>query len=162
MARSGVLLNATRTDLSRRIVALEEELASFKRAKPVPEAPPITLTAAEEIPVAPVAAAAPALSQPEISTPAPAPSPPPSPSPAPPPRPPSPDDLKEIAGIGPILEHTLQSLGLKSFAQIARITPEDVAMLIVKVDSSIAERVLRERWVEQARDLHVKKYGRAP
>jgi predicted flap endonuclease-1-like 5' DNA nuclease len=72
-----------------------------------------------------------------------------------------PDDLKEIVGIGPILEHTLQSLGLKTFAQIATITPEDVAMLIVKVDSSIAERVLRERWVEQARDLYAKKYGQA-
>ena len=34
-------------------------------------------------------------------------------------------------------------------------------MLIVKVDSSIAERVLRERWVEQARDLYAKKYGQA-
>src|SRR6185436_259448 len=77
------------------------------------------------------------------------------PSAAPPSPPPltslPPDDLKEIVGIGPILEHTLQSLGLKTFAQIATITPEDVAMLIVKVDSSIAERVLRERWVEQAR-----------
>ena len=72
-----------------------------------------------------------------------------------------PDDLKEIVGIGPILEHTLQSLGLKTFAQIATITPEDIAMLIVKVDSSIAERVLRERWVEQARELYAKKYGKA-
>lgn len=81
-----------------------------------------------------------------------------------PPTPPAelpPDDLKEIVGIGPILEHTLQSLGLKTFAQIATITPEDIAMLIVKVDSSIAERVLRERWVEQARELYAKKYGRA-
>ena len=37
----------------------------------------------------------------------------------------------------------------------------DIAMLIVKVDSSIAERVLRERWVEQARELYAKKYGKA-
>jgi len=82
-------------------------------------------------------------------------------TPPPPPVELPPDDLKEIVGIGPILEHTLQSLGLKTFAQIATITPEDIAMLIVKVDSSIAERVLRERWVEQARELYAKKYGKA-
>ena len=46
-------------------------------------------------------------------------------------------------------------------ARTPTITPEDIAMLIVKVDSSIAERVLRERWVEQARELYAKKYGKA-
>jgi predicted flap endonuclease-1-like 5' DNA nuclease len=103
----------------------------------------------------------------EISAPTPTPTPPPpptlatvAPSPSQPVELP-PDDLKEIVGIGPILEHTLQSLGLRTFAQIATITPEDIAMLIVKVDSSIAERVLRERWVEQARELYAKKYGKA-
>jgi predicted flap endonuclease-1-like 5' DNA nuclease len=186
VARTGVHLNTTRTDLSRKIVQLEEELATLKKPRVVSSAPsvepltltnvipgtpafPSTLANAPTPAAAPVREIAPVPPSPAVAAPTPAPAltsviSAPAPSAAAPSTPPAqlpPDDLKEIVGIGPILEHTLQSLGLKTYAQIATITPEDVAMLIVKVDSSIAERVLRERWVEQARDLYAKKYGRA-
>jgi len=179
VARAGVHLSTTRSDLSRKIVALEEELAVLKRPKPVvrpqvAEPPPavlgIAVVPAAAAPssspsppaMAPIASVVPPVAivepRPVVLAPTPIATPVASVSPL---ASLPPDDLKEIVGIGPILEHTLQSLGLKTFAQIATITPEDVAMLIVKVDSSIAERVLRERWVEQARDLYAKKYGQA-
>ena len=168
VARAGVHLSTTRSDLSRKIVALEEELAVLKRPKPVvrpqvAEPPPAVLgiavvPAARPWRSAPWPAVAIIEPRPVVLAPTPIATPVASVSPL---ASLPPDDLKEIVGIGPILEHTLQSLGLKTFAQIATITPEDVAMLIVKVDSSIAERVLRERWVEQARDLYAKKYGQA-
>ncbi len=174
VARAGVHLSTTRTDFSRKILALEEEIVALKRPRPVvvprseEPAPVSPSVAAAPAPVAVAASSAPvAALTPIVSVTSTVPIPPepiPSAAAAPSVSPLAslpPDDLKEIVGIGPILEHTLQSLGLKSFAQIAMITPEDVAMLIVKVDSSIAERVLRERWVEQARDLYAKKYGQA-
>jgi predicted flap endonuclease-1-like 5' DNA nuclease len=205
-ARTSTQLSTTRTDFSRKIIALEDEIAALKRPKPaapVPSPAPAPIAAAPApvqtavarpapkpapAPSPPPPPPAPAIIDAEIEPlplvasmeiPAPAPPPAPAPAPAPTPQQPAPsvasfapapptqpaelppDDLKEIVGIGPILEHTLQSLGLKTFAQIATITPEDIAMLIVKVDSSIAERVLRERWVEQARELYAKKYGKA-
>lgn len=203
LSRANTQLSFARTDYTRKIMALEEEIAALKRAKPVAPPPepmrivepspapaPVLATSAPAAPP-PMPPAASAPTPPAASKPAPAPltaqpiadieplplvaameiaPPPASPAvaplvsaPAAPAQPAElpPDDLKEIVGIGPILEHTLQSLGLKTFAQIATITPEDIAMLIVKVDSSIAERVLRERWVEQARELYAKKYGKA-
>ena len=208
VSRANMLLSTTRTDTSRKIIALEEEMAALKRLKvaalapepmrvveqtPIPAPPtlavsPITALTAASTSESAHAAPKPAPTQPapppvepaavvaeplplvaSMEIPAPPQTPPPQPAPtltsvAPSPSQPAelpPDDLKEIVGIGPILEHTLQSLGLRTFAQIATITPEDIAMLIVKVDSSIAERVLRERWVEQARELYAKKYGKA-
>jgi predicted flap endonuclease-1-like 5' DNA nuclease len=207
VSRANQQLSTTRTDTSRKIIALEEEIAALKRLKVAAPAPePMRIVEQTPMP-APTLASSAIAAPTSVSTtasasaaPKPAPTPPapppvepaavvaeplpliasmeipaaPQPSPpqpaptlttvAPAPAQPvelPPDDLKEIVGIGPILEHTLQSLGLRTFAQIATITPEDIAMLIVKVDSSIAERVLRERWVEQARELYAKKYGKA-
>jgi predicted flap endonuclease-1-like 5' DNA nuclease len=199
VVRAGSQLSTTRTDFARKIIALEEEIAALKRARPAAPPPtaeplPVTTAVATAKPVSPVPKPAPLPMAVPATPPVPAAKSAPIPAAAPPeqveveplplvasmelppaapsvttfaPAPPTPqaelppDDLKEIVGIGPILEHTLQSLGLKTFAQIATITPEDIAMLIVKVDSSIAERVLRERWVEQARELYAKKYGKA-
>src|SRR5206468_9766802 len=48
---------------------------------------------------------------------------------APPPlldSPGSPDDLKLIVGIGPVLERMLQQLGIHSYRQIARWTERDI------------------------------------
>jgi predicted flap endonuclease-1-like 5' DNA nuclease len=203
VSRANTQFMTARTDSTRKIMALEEEVAALKRPKPVarvaaPDSVRVVEPAAAPAPSAIASPAAPPALAALTSTPAPTVT---KPTPAAPPTPPAaivveplplvasmevppataptvvpppaavapvsqpaelpPDDLKEIVGIGPILEHTLQSLGLKTFAQIASITPEDIAMLIVKVDSSIAERVLRERWVEQARELYAKKYGKA-
>lgn len=86
--------------------------------------------------------------------PAPRTAPPPA---APPPEPPAarapaaPDDLKLIKGIGPVLERRLHELGVRSFADLAALTPERVK----EIDEAIEfpGRIERERWIEQAKEF---------
>ncbi|MFP1631403.1 NADH-ubiquinone dehydrogenase [Zhengella sp. ZM62] len=66
-------------------------------------------------------------------------------------RPAEPDDLKQIAGIGPKLEQRLNGLGVWTYAQIADWTPEQVAW----VDDylSFKGRIGRDGWIAQAAAL---------
>lgn len=61
------------------------------------------------------------------------------------------DDLKEINGIGPVLEKTLNDFGIQSWEQLADLQKEDVD----KIDQAIAfpGRIEREEWVAQAKEL---------
>lgn len=63
----------------------------------------------------------------------------------------APDDLRMIAGVGPRVETTLNSLGIYHFDQIGTWTPANIAW----VDQYLRfrGRIVRERWVEQARAL---------
>ena len=73
----------------------------------------------------------------------------------------APDDLKQIRGIGPKLEQLLHHLEVRSFQQIALWSDAD----IVAFDDRLAEfrgRIRRDRWVESARELYRRKYGRDP
>lgn len=63
----------------------------------------------------------------------------------------APDDLTLIEGVSPQQENTLHSLGVFHFDQIAAWTPANVAW--VDQYLFLKGRILRERWVEQARDL---------
>jgi predicted flap endonuclease-1-like 5' DNA nuclease len=67
------------------------------------------------------------------------------------PRAGAPDDLRLIDGVGPRLETTLHSLGVYHFDQIAAWTPANIAW----VDQYLRfrGRIVRERWVEQARAI---------
>lgn len=58
------------------------------------------------------------------------------------------DDLKKLAGVGPVLETKLNALGITTFAQIAAFTAEDIA----KVDEALnfKGRIERDNWLEQA------------
>lgn len=70
----------------------------------------------------------------------------------------SPDDLKLIVGVGPMLERMLQQLGITTFRQIARWSERDID----EFDAKLAEfpgRIRRDGWVVQARALHQSKYG---
>ena len=63
-----------------------------------------------------------------------------------------PDDLEEIAGVGPMLNQLLKDIGVFYFWQIADWGPEEVEW----VDSKLLHfrgRIEREDWVGQARDL---------
>ncbi len=62
-----------------------------------------------------------------------------------------PDDLKLIAGVGPVLEKRLNSLGVTQFAQIAAFTETDIETLdrLLKFKGRIA----REDWIKQASTL---------
>jgi predicted flap endonuclease-1-like 5' DNA nuclease len=83
---------------------------------------------------------------------------------APPPlldAPGSPDDLKLIVGIGPVLERLLQQLGIGTYRQIARWSERDID----DFDAKLAEfpgRIRRDTWVTQARELHQSKFGERP
>lgn len=62
------------------------------------------------------------------------------------------DDLTRIRGVGPVLQRRLHELGVHSLEEIAAWTPEDVE----RVQSHLAgfpDRIRRDRWVDQARDL---------
>jgi NADH-quinone oxidoreductase subunit E len=61
------------------------------------------------------------------------------------------DDLKAVRGIGPVIEKTLNELGVFHFRQIAAWSTEE----LVWVDDHInfQGRALRDRWVEQAQQL---------
>ena len=62
------------------------------------------------------------------------------------------DDLKLIKGVGPQLEALLHRLGFFHFRQIAAWTPEEVAWVDENLEG-FRGRVIREGWVEQAREL---------
>jgi predicted flap endonuclease-1-like 5' DNA nuclease len=70
----------------------------------------------------------------------------------------SPDDLKLIVGVGPVLERMLQQLGITTYRQIARWTERDID----EFDARLHEfpgRIRRDAWVVQARALHQSKFG---
>jgi predicted flap endonuclease-1-like 5' DNA nuclease len=62
------------------------------------------------------------------------------------------DDLKQIRGIGQVLEERLNELGIFSFEQIAEWTPDDVSRIAEQIDGSNG-RIGRDKWVGQARRL---------
>ncbi len=68
------------------------------------------------------------------------------------------DDMTEISGIGPVLEQTLNGLGIHSYSQLARLTPEDVERFGAQL-GPFKWRLMREDWIGQAQRLHKEKYG---
>jgi predicted flap endonuclease-1-like 5' DNA nuclease len=80
---------------------------------------------------------------------------------APPPlldSPGTPDDLKLIVGVGPVLERMLQQLGINTYRQIARWTERDIDEFNARLPE-FPGRIRRDAWVTQARALHHSKYG---
>lgn len=83
---------------------------------------------------------------------------------APPPlldAPGTPDDLKLIVGIGPVIERILYQLGIATYRQIAKLSDREID----DIETRLAEfpgRIRRDGWVTQARTLHVAKYGTNP
>lgn len=61
------------------------------------------------------------------------------------------DDLKAISGIGPKLEQVLNGMGFRRYADIAGLTPADVAR--IEAELGFAGRIARDGWVEQAKAL---------
>ena len=65
---------------------------------------------------------------------------------------PSRDDLKRIRGVGPVMERTLNALGIYRLSQIADFGPDDVERISAQLPQ-FPGRIERDRWVQQARDL---------
>ncbi|MGY6535961.1 MAG: NADH-quinone oxidoreductase subunit E [Pararhodobacter sp.] len=63
----------------------------------------------------------------------------------------APDDLKQIKGVGPVLEEKLNALGIWHYSQIAAWGPDEIAW----VDGSLnfKGRIDRDGWIEQAAAL---------
>lgn len=83
---------------------------------------------------------------------------------APPPlldAPGTPDDLKLIVGVGPVIERMLYQMGIATYRQIARLTEHDVDEIEARL-REFPGRIRRDGWVTQARALHVGKYGSNP
>ena len=62
------------------------------------------------------------------------------------------DDLQRIKGVGPKLAEILRGRGYSSFAQLARLTPQEIAMLDEQL-GAFRGRIERDRIVEQAQYL---------
>jgi predicted flap endonuclease-1-like 5' DNA nuclease len=68
------------------------------------------------------------------------------------PHPPGqPDDLTRIKGVGQVLAGRLNEWGVYQFAQIAFWTPENIQEIGTRL--SFSERIERDDWVGQAREL---------
>ncbi len=67
-----------------------------------------------------------------------------------------PDDLKELSGVGPVLEKTLNEFGIYHYRQIAGLKKTDIA----EIDEALnfKGRIERDDWITQAKEL-AKKSG---
>ena len=66
------------------------------------------------------------------------------------------DDLKQIKGIGPSIEKTLNGLGVYRFHQIAEMSEYEIDRVAREL-RGFRSRVYREDWIGQARDLQYQK-----
>ena len=69
------------------------------------------------------------------------------------------DDLTAIRGLGPVLEQRLNALGIYRYRQLAQMTPENARWIAMKLQV-VPGRVRSDRWAEQAREMHERKYDR--
>jgi predicted flap endonuclease-1-like 5' DNA nuclease len=60
-----------------------------------------------------------------------------------------PDDLQRLKGVGPKLVAQLNALGITRYDQLARLTPNEVAMLDERM-GAFTGRIARDRLAEQA------------
>jgi len=70
------------------------------------------------------------------------------------------DDLKEISGIGPVIEKQLAGIGVTTYRQIADFDADDIERVQEAIDF-FPGRITREDWLTQAATLHREKYGAA-
>ena len=68
------------------------------------------------------------------------------------------DDLSKIHGIGPVFARTLNKMGLYTFVQIARWKPEDINEIAKKLYTA-PDRIKRDKWIDEAKKEHFRKYG---
>ena len=67
----------------------------------------------------------------------------------------TPDDLKQIKGVGPQMEKTLNEIGIFTFAQVSRMTAREYELLD-ELTGSFPGRAQRDDWAGQAKRLNEK------
>ncbi len=68
-------------------------------------------------------------------------------------EPPETEDLKLIHGVNPAVERRLHSVGIYTFAQLAALSPADIAASVTGLSGLTAERIIKQDWISQARRL---------
>lgn len=68
------------------------------------------------------------------------------------------DDLKQIKGVGPKLESMLNDLGISTFKQVASLNDRQCKEVSLAI-KTFPDRIYRDQWVEQAKQLHNEKYS---
>ena len=63
------------------------------------------------------------------------------------------DDLTLITGIGPAVESRLHGVGIYTFAQLAALSPADIAASVSGLTGLTAERIIKQNWIGQAHNL---------
>lgn len=63
------------------------------------------------------------------------------------------DDFKRIPGIGPVIERHLHEAGIRRFAQLAALSPDQIAAMVAHLPLLSAERIVRQDWAGRARAL---------
>jgi len=66
------------------------------------------------------------------------------------------DDLKQIKGVGRVIEKTLNELGFLLFSQIAELSESEIDRVAQRL-KGFRSRIYREDWIGQARDLQFRK-----
>lgn len=64
------------------------------------------------------------------------------------------DDLTQLKGLGPKAQGVLNGIGVTHFAQLAALTPAQVAQVDAQM-GPFAGRITRDQWIEQARLLSI-------
>lgn len=75
-------------------------------------------------------------------------------------RPDEVDDLEAIKGVGPVILQKLHDFGVYRFKQIALWGPERIHTFADRLEV-FKDRIGREEWVAQAKQMHAEKYGEA-
>jgi hypothetical protein len=63
------------------------------------------------------------------------------------------DDLKLINGIGPAVERRLHGIGTYTYAQLAALSPADIAAAVAGIGGLTSERIIKQDWIGQAYKL---------
>lgn len=72
-----------------------------------------------------------------------------------------PDDLQRIRGVGPAMERLLNAQGILTFRQLAVLDDAGIEQLQSRLPG-FTGRIRRDRWVDQARQLHIETHGDQP
>ena len=72
------------------------------------------------------------------------------------------DDLKLINGIGPAVEKRLNDVGICTFAQLAALSPADIAAAVTGISGLASERIIKQDWIGQAHKLAAQSSGSEP
>ncbi|MCC6968564.1 MAG: hypothetical protein IT391_20085 [Nitrospira sp.] len=73
-------------------------------------------------------------------------------------RPAQKDDLKQIHGIGPVMERVLNRMGMFTFRQIAEWKEQDVEHMASELNT-FPDRIRHDNWIAGAKEQHFLKYG---